>query len=246
MTVLVLRLAGPLQAWGASSRFVRRQTERQPTKSGVIGLLAAALGRRRTDDIEDLLGLRFGVRMDQPGQVVRDFQTAVPFDGGKPMPLSYRFYLGDAAFVAAVEAAPDLIDTLDNALRRPSFPLFLGRRSCPPAGPVTLGTREGTLADVLKDEPWQAAPWWQREHRREPRIRLDVLVDAQTEDDPDAAPAVLVQDAPISFDPRRRSYGLRAVSRSTVLVTNPTYRPERGPALVGRDSHQPMDALGEL
>ena len=77
MTVLLLRLAGPLQSWGDSSRFTTRATRREPTKSGVIGLLAAAQGRRRTDSIEDLLTLRFGVRTDQPGSVVRDFQTAM-------------------------------------------------------------------------------------------------------------------------------------------------------------------------
>ena len=138
MTALVLRLAGPLEAWGTSSRFVRRESGREPSKSGVIGLLAAALGRRRTDSIEDLLGLRFGVRVDQPGKVVRDFQTARTLDGARSMPLSNRFYLGDAAFVAAVEADPALLDTLEHALRHPTYPLFLGRRSCPPAGPVTL------------------------------------------------------------------------------------------------------------
>ena len=76
MTVLLLRLAGPMQAWGDNSRFTRRDTRMIPTKSGVLGLLAAADGRRRTDPIEDLAGLRFGVRVDQPGQLQRDFQTA--------------------------------------------------------------------------------------------------------------------------------------------------------------------------
>ena len=47
MSTLLLRLAGPMQAWGADSRFDIRKTNREPTKSGVIGLLAAALGLRR-------------------------------------------------------------------------------------------------------------------------------------------------------------------------------------------------------
>ena len=55
MTVLLLRLAGPLQSWGVKSRFTVRATELAPTKSGIIGMLAAAVGRRRTDPIEDLL-----------------------------------------------------------------------------------------------------------------------------------------------------------------------------------------------
>ena len=46
------------------------------SKSAVIGLLAAAEGRRRTDSIEHLLDLRFAVRTEQAGRVERDFQTA--------------------------------------------------------------------------------------------------------------------------------------------------------------------------
>ena len=55
MTVLLLRLAGPLQAWGVKSRFTVRSTELAPTRSGIIGMLSAAIGRRRTDPIEDLV-----------------------------------------------------------------------------------------------------------------------------------------------------------------------------------------------
>ena len=55
MTTLLLRLAGPMQAWGDSSRFAQRHTRREPTKSGIIGMLAAAQGRRRTDGVEDLV-----------------------------------------------------------------------------------------------------------------------------------------------------------------------------------------------
>ena len=44
MTVLLLRLAGPLQAWGVKSRFTVRSTELEPTRSGIIGMLAAGIG----------------------------------------------------------------------------------------------------------------------------------------------------------------------------------------------------------
>ena len=75
MAVLLLKLEGPLQSWGSNSRFTKRKTQHEPTKSGVIGLLAAALGRRRGDPIDDLTTLRFGVRIDQPGSYEQDFQT---------------------------------------------------------------------------------------------------------------------------------------------------------------------------
>lgn len=104
MSVLTLRLAGPLQSWGSSARFARRTTETAPTKSGVVGMLAAALGRDRTADLSDLAALGFAVRIDQSGTRVRDFQTAHHADTDKAMPVSERFYLADAVFVAAVAA----------------------------------------------------------------------------------------------------------------------------------------------
>ncbi|WP_063806154.1 type I-E CRISPR-associated protein Cas5/CasD, partial [Streptomyces kanamyceticus] len=121
MSVLALQLAGPLQAWGASARFARRTTENAPTKSGVIGLLAAAQGLERTADLTALTALRFGVRIDQPGTRIRDFQTAHHPDTGQAMPISDRYYLADAVFVAALEGTADLIAELDAALRCPHY-----------------------------------------------------------------------------------------------------------------------------
>lgn len=84
-TVLI-RLAGPLQAWSRERRTHgkegRRPTSDHPTKTGVIGLVANALGRDRADDIQDLAALSFAVRADQPGTRQTDFHTA----GGGTMP----------------------------------------------------------------------------------------------------------------------------------------------------------------
>ncbi len=250
MTVLLLRLAGPLQSWGSSSRFSRRTTDAQPTKSGIIGLLAAAQGRRRTDDIEDLMRLRFGVRLDQPGTLVRDFQTARSLDGKDSMPLSYRFYWADATFLAAVESDPDTIRGLDEALRSPTFPLYLGRRSCPPAGPVTLGERPTDLVDALRSEPWQAAPHWQKSSGT--TVRLEIVRDAFEGEEWSES----FQDTPVSFDPRRRQHALRGVVRDAVVIDNPRGRadadhrsrlPEREAATATRPlpiDHEPFSALG--
>ena len=76
MAVLLLRLAAPLQAWGSNSKFIIRNTEREPTKSGVVGMLAAALGIQRNDDpkkLEPLTALRFGVRAEKEGRLLKDF-----------------------------------------------------------------------------------------------------------------------------------------------------------------------------
>lgn len=211
MSVLLLRLAGPLQSWGDSSRFTVRDTQPEPTKSGVLGLLASAQGRRRTDPIEDLASLRFGVRVDQQGRRMRDFHTA------EGAPLSNRYYLTDAVFLAAVEGDPTLLESLHQALLRPQFPLFLGRRSCPTTGRLSLGVIDGDLESVLRSCPWQAAEWYRRSQGR--TVLLPIVLDAppHAEGHIDRRP-----DVPISFSRERRLYGWRGVQRpAPVAIDNP-------------------------
>lgn len=76
MPTVLIRLEGSMQSWGAGPRDWTRPTHLRPTKSGVIGLIANALGRDRSDSIEDLAALRFGVRVDNPGVVMTDYHTA--------------------------------------------------------------------------------------------------------------------------------------------------------------------------
>lgn len=232
MTTLVLRLAAPLQSWGTASRFVRRGTDRAPSRSGVIGLLAAARGLRRTDPLEDLLQLRIGVRTEQPGRVERDFQTARTRDGSDAMPLSYRYYLADAVFAVAIEGPTDLLQGLREALRRPVFPVYLGRRSCPPAGKLDHGLRDGDVATVLKSLPWLASPAVQR------AAGSTVTLTVHRDCDPDTPGCDVVRDDPITFDPAHRQWGWRSVTRYAVTVPNPSAH-----SVV--DPHEPMDLLGE-
>ncbi|MEU7184552.1 type I-E CRISPR-associated protein Cas5/CasD [Streptomyces sp. NPDC045369] len=89
--VLLIRLAGPLQSWGLSGRFARRDTHTRPTKSGVIGLCAAALGLPRVEPLGELAEVLFGVRADRPGTPLRDYHTV----GGGTFPLRPRDLLTD-------------------------------------------------------------------------------------------------------------------------------------------------------
>lgn len=220
MTTLLLRLAGPMQAWGAASRHARRETCSEPTKSGVLGLIAAAQGRRRSDPLEDLAGLRFGVRVDQPGRLRADFQTAIRWQDGTSMPLSYRYYLEDARFLAAVEGTRDLVETLADAIRRPVYPLFLGRRSCPTEGRIFLGLTEESLEEALRSTDWLAGTW----HRR--RVGRVVSLSVCTDTRPGQHPDESIQDVPVSFNPERRLHGWRDVSYWSVNVDNPLGRDE--------------------
>ncbi|MFF9409893.1 type I-E CRISPR-associated protein Cas5/CasD [Streptomyces anandii] len=228
MSVLVLQLAGPLQAWGAAARFARRGTENAPTKSGVVGLLAAALGLDRDADqqLAELAELRFGVRIDQPGTRIRDFQTAHHLDTGEAMPLSERFYLADAMFVAAVEGDGALVDRLTTALHTPAYLPYLGRRSCPPARPLTPAVHQGDtgLEQVLADEPWRAADWYQKRRSHQDRVELTVLIEARAGDGAAQPLGDTLRDQPLSFDPRQRRYALRTVHSRTVQVANPHAR----------------------
>ncbi len=214
MAVLALRLAGPLQSWGDSSRFTQRLTRSEPTKSGVLGLLSAADGRRRTAPVEDLAELLFGVRVDQPGRLVRDFQTAIRWQDPKrpSMPLSYRFYLADAVFVAGVEGDRSLLDALDSAVREPAFPLYLGRRSCPVSGRVSLGVHDGPVEDVLRHLDWEASMWHRRRQGR--TADLPLYLDAAATTASHDTVTEVVRDVPHSFDPARRDYGWRDVVRA--------------------------------
>lgn len=219
--VLTLRLAGPLQAWGASSRFSRRMTERTPTKSGVVGLIAAALGVTRTDSLERFNALRYGVRADQPGSLLRDFHTAHD-DSGASMPLSQRYYLQDAVFLAGLESDDrELLESFAQALQHPHFSLFLGRRSCPPDGPVATRIVPGDLETVLREAPWAGTARHLVElearrglHEREAStgITAELLVEPR-EGDPAGAAAETLADEPVSFDPEQRRYASRRVQR---------------------------------
>jgi CRISPR system Cascade subunit CasD len=165
--ILLLRLEGPLQSWGTRSRWDVRDTAPEPTKSGVIGLLGCALGYAMYDpQLEKLdASLRFGVRVENPGRVLVDYQTVTDFlptaEGtyrhsgvktaaslerlrGDPdvVPatiISPRAYLEDAAFLAAFEQADGgdgLLAQCAHALQRPTWPYFLGRKVCIPTRPI--------------------------------------------------------------------------------------------------------------
>ncbi|MFF4900460.1 type I-E CRISPR-associated protein Cas5/CasD [Streptomyces sp. NPDC001068] len=233
--VLALRLAGPLQSWGASSRFTRRTTESAPTKSGVIGLLAAAAGIDRDDDtaLAPLAALRFGARIDQPGTRIRDFHTAHHAVTGKSMPLSERFYLADAVFVAALEGDRALLAGLHTALKSPVYLPFLGRRSCPPAAPLELGLYEDAhLEHVLREVPWQASAWYRKQHRFRPEEGLTVLCEAAAGEH---GGADTLRDQPLSFAAAHRRHALRTVVTTTVPVPSAV--------TAGAPRHDPFDAL---
>ncbi|MDO4564488.1 MAG: type I-E CRISPR-associated protein Cas5/CasD [Clostridia bacterium] len=200
MSTLLLRLAAPLQSWGGECKFNTRRTERIPTKSGVIGLVASALGRRRDESIADLASLRFGARIDKAGTLLRDYHIA---QIANPPCVTNRYYLADALFLAGLEGDCELLRTVDAALASPAFPLYLGRRSCPPVGRLSLGIRDAGLEDALRLEPCL--------DNGSKESRLRIVVEAQ-----DNYSGYFVRDVPLSFNQEHRQFGFRRVVEYTV------------------------------
>lgn len=181
MPTLLLRLAGPMQSWGTTSRFDERDSQLEPSKSGVLGLVCAALGRDRAEPVDDLARLKIGVRVDREGLLMRDYQTAtgvVSAAGKVDMDrtvISPRYYVADAAFLVGLEGNDRvLLERIHAALRAPVWPLALGRKCFPPGEPVWLenALREEGLRDALLAWPRIAAA--RHEHKDEPlRLALE-------------------------------------------------------------------------
>ena len=218
MSTLLLRLAAPLQSWGIDSKFDIRRTGREPSKSGVIGLICAALGIKRDDDemVSQLATLRFGVRVDKEGHFVRDFNMVKP-KKGEPY-FTNRFYLADAEFLVGFESVDEeLLKKIEYALLNPVFPLYLGRRSCPPTGRLCLGIRKLELEEALFEE----------EFRNESIETVRIVMDAKKGEDGN-----IVKDLPISYNPEHRKHMFRKVTEK--------YRAVREPL----QCHDPMAELG--
>ncbi len=207
MNTLLIRLEGPLQSWGSRSRFGERDTEREPTKSGIIGLLCAALGRDRDAPLEDLVTLSFGVRVDCEGKLERDFQTALDVrksDSPKTdTVMSNRYYLSDAVFLVGLASDNlELLQEIDGALQAPRWPLFLGRKSYVASAPVRLPDGLRNSEDL--EQALRSYPVLRATRSGLGRRRL-VLECSASEDGEERA------DVPASFASGHRRFGLRRV-----------------------------------
>lgn len=216
MPTLLLRLVGPMQSWGTTSRFDQRDTGKEPSKSGVIGLLAAALGidRENWTDLESLTRLSMGARHDRPGVPKRDYQTAgcastdtiIKADGTQAKDggvVSDRFYLADAAFLVGLECGDrSFLEQTHAALRDPVWPLALGRKSYVPSESIWIedGLQDAPLRELLARWPWIASP------RKWEDFPEKLLVSFESED----GSGVLKMDQPLSSFAERR-FGARFV-----------------------------------
>jgi CRISPR system Cascade subunit CasD len=157
---LALYLDAPLQSWGYQSRFDRRTTLSYPTRSGILGLICAAMGKYRADKaaLAELDALSVTVLVFRQGGRIMDFHTVgggydrktqKQFivhtakdklrDPGKETVPTHREYLEESRFGAIVGGNKRLIEEVADAVRNPTWGIWLGRKACIPASPVCAG-----------------------------------------------------------------------------------------------------------
>jgi CRISPR-associated protein Cas5/CasD subtype I-E len=175
MSSLYLRFAGPYQSWaGARATGNHVNTADIPTRSGITGLIAAALGARRGEWPVWLEELEIEVRVDNPGRIEKDFQTINPRpeaqnfieriwsasaqkgsapasftpDAQKGTSIVRRTYLAGAEFIVRI-SHPDRVGELAGAFAQPGFSPYLGRKAFAPSFPLLLGVGDdGLLAEA--------------------------------------------------------------------------------------------------
>lgn len=191
MRYLVFQLYAPMASWGEAATGEIRRSARHPSRSAILGLLGAALGIRRDEDYA-LAELRDGVAVAikqlSPGVAVQDYHTAqVPGQDRKARRLtrrdelavkdklhtilSTREYRCDGFWrvaIRAIETSRWSLDELAEALQNPRFPLYFGRKSCPPAAPLAprIVEAEGLRAALSQEFPQLTRLPPGEEHRR--------------------------------------------------------------------------------
>jgi CRISPR system Cascade subunit CasD len=208
MSTLLMRMRAPMMSWGDHSRFTIRDTRREPTKSAVIGLLCAALGRPRWEPIHDLAALKMGVRVDREGVMLCDYHTimdSIKSSGSKgDTVLSDRYYMADADYLVGLEGDRSLLQTLDTALESPCWQLYFGRKSFVPSCPVHVGIVDTAITIALQQQPYFS------KKPKDPPLQLRCVL--EVEDSLDTR-----RDVPLDW--QKRLFGSRCVKTEYLEVT---------------------------
>jgi len=160
-STLTLYLDAPLQSWGYQSRFDRRTTFSMPTRSGILGMICAAMGIDRTDSkaLEKFIALKLTCLALKQHVRLIDFHTIgggwdkkinpnnlIPTAEGKPgqTKITRREYLQWSKFGVLIQGSEKILHEIAEALKNPRWGIWLGRKSCIPASPVFQGIFSST------------------------------------------------------------------------------------------------------
>ncbi len=206
---LALLLDGPMQSWGHASRFERRTTALHPTRSGVIGVIAAAMGidKHVMDEAEQLarfkpllvttltLPSRDRWAKDLLMQRLEDYHTVTGIRRASckvdddATVQTYRHYLLDARFGVLLEGPSPLLEEIAAALRNPKWGVWLGRKCCLPASPLLVappGARAVVWATLLQRAGYTGT---------EAEEQFDRVLEVAATD----SGADMIEDTPIAF-----------------------------------------------
>lgn len=197
-----------MQSWGYASRFDRRTTALHPTRSGVVGIIAAALGidkysSSESNELKQFEELRFttlNLRKRQRGRELRterleDYHTVTGIRraSGKvdkdATVQTYRQYLLDARFGVLVDGPRLALDNIAAALRNPRWGVWLGRKCCVPASPVLVWLGEDRL------ESWRKLLERTGYSGEEQEEQFDRVVEASVIE----AGTDMIEDAPVGY-----------------------------------------------
>lgn len=207
-----------MQSWGTSSRFETRTSDYYPSKSGVIGIIAASLGYNRDEDekIQKLNDLDFAVRVDQEGVLKKDYHIARKVKPNGELERTYvtnRYYMEDAVFVVAISHEDEgWMGEILQGLKHPYFQPFMGRRSCPLPAHFILATSEEGPIEALKKLDWQAASWYKKKNKN---YRADIYADKELL--PENSHTIR-NDRVVSFSQKERKFGPRFEARMSIVL----------------------------
>ena len=239
MKTILLKLAGPLQSWGTNSHFEYRRTDNYPSKSAIIGMILAAMGIRRGVDenlIIELNKFDFALRIDQEGDILEDYHIVQNRLKEASFYVTKRYYLEDAVFLAALGSENGaVIAEIEHALKYPHFQPFMGRRSCPVPADFFLGVFEEGVIEILKTYPWQAASWFKKKQRHDPKYHTFVYADSHLLKQ---AVRKRRKDKAISFSQKNRQFQYRFESELSVMLENPLYQGST------KDEHDALAGIG--
>lgn len=221
METLVLKLTGPMQSYGNDSYYNYRYTDRLPRKSMIVGFLGACLGIGRDDDeaFKELNKLGVATRLDQGGQMLRDFHMVHEHHTTKKSVwITERYYMTDTVVVIGISSSDtDLIKKLEYAVKNPVYAPFIGRKCNPVNYDLVLGVYEGNALGVIKGLEWQARDWYKGKQGVGTSVQLEITADGFLDNQKGTK---VVQDRVESFNPKNRLYGYRAVIHDFVEVVN--------------------------
>jgi len=168
--LIILRLEGDFQSFGTQGKWYIRETDPEPSKSAIIGMIGNAMGLKKFDPklVELEQKLELAIRIDREGTVIEDYHTIQKGSrsanhkfSDNPL-LTTRTYLQNASFLVIVKSKTNdksYLESIANAFQNPKRPIYIGRKCCIPTKPVFQALKEQytSMEEAIRNEPWESS-----------------------------------------------------------------------------------------